>query len=107
MDCTNENLNGKLYHICWDKEIVKTVHPQLLCNCERMDMSVVSGVTVEAHVLSDDGLQQCQCHQTDIRTFEQPFLTARSTIWQRRNGSNKVWITNGPSMQYTFMQQIA
>ena len=54
MDCTNENLNGKLYHICWDKEIVKTVHPQLLCNCKTMDMSVVNIVTVEAHVLNDD-----------------------------------------------------
>ena len=62
--------------------------------------------TIEAHVLSDNRLQQCQCHQTDIRTFEQPFLTARSTIWHRRNGSNKVCITSGSGMQCTIMQQI-
>ena len=87
----NEKLNGKLNHICWDTEIVKTVQPQLHSNCKTNNMSKVSIVTIEAHVLSDDWLQQCQRHQTDIRTFEQPFLTARYTIWHRRNGSNKVW----------------
>ena len=102
----NEKLNGKLNHICWDKEIVKTVHPQLRGNCKTNDMSKVSFVTIEAHVLGDDRLQQCQRHQTDIRTLEQPFLTARSTIWHRRNGSNKVWITNGLALQCTHMQQI-
>ena len=99
-------LDGKLNHICWDKEIVKTVHPQLRGNCKTNDMSEVSIVTMEAHVLSDNRLQQCQRHQTDIRTLEQPLLTARSTIWHRRNGSNKVWITNGLDMQCTLMQQI-
>ena len=99
MDCTNENLNGKLYHICWDKEIVETVHHQLLGNWNGRNMTVVSIVTMEAHVLNDDRLQQCQCHQTDIRTIEQPFLTARSTIWHRRNGSYKVWTTNWSRMQ--------
>ena len=62
--------------------------------------------TIEAHVLSDNRLQQCQRHQTDIRTFEQPFLTARSTIWHRRNGSCTVWTTKGTIMHYTFMQEI-
>ena len=62
--------------------------------------------TIEAHVLNDNRLQQCQCHQTDIRTLEQPFPTARSTIWHRRNGSNKVWMTSGLVMQCTRMQQI-
>ena len=84
-------LNGKLNHICWDKEIVKTVHPQLRGNCKINDMSEVSIVTIEAHDLVDNRLQKCQCHQTDIMTLEQPFLTARSTIWHRRKGSNKVW----------------
>ena len=64
----NENLNGKLNHICWDKEIVKTVHPD--GNCKTLDMSEVSVVTVEAHVLSDNWSQQCQRHQTDMRTLE-------------------------------------
>ena len=86
----NGKLDGKLNHICWDKEIVKTVHPQLHGNCKTNNTSKVSIVTIEAHVLVDNRLQQCQCHQTDIRTLEQPFLTARSTIWLRRNGSNKV-----------------
>ena len=86
----NGKLNGKLNHICWDKEIVKTVHPQLLGNCKTCNMGKVSIVTIEAHVLGDNRLQKCQRHQTDIRTLEQPFLTARSTIWHRRNGSNKV-----------------
>ena len=71
-----------------------------------MDMSVVSIVTMEAYVLSDDWLQQCQRHQTGIRTLEQPFLTARSEVWHRRNGSNKVWLTNGLAMQCTHVQQI-
>ena len=102
----NGKLDGKLNHICWDKEIVKTVHPQLHGNCKTNDMSKVNIVTIEAHVLSDNRLQQCQRHQTDIRTLEQPFLTARSTIWHRRNGSNKVCITNGLVMQCTHMQQI-
>ena len=62
--------------------------------------------TIDAHVLSDDWLQQCQCHQTDIRTFEQPFLTARSTIWHGQNGSNKVCITSGFVMQCTHMQYL-
>ena len=76
----NGKLDGELNHICWDKEIVKTVHPQLLGNCKTIDMSKVRCVTIEAHVLGDDRLQKCQCHQTDIRTLQQPFLTARSTI---------------------------
>ena len=46
----NGNLNGKLNHICWDKEIVKTVHPQLRGNCKTNDISEVSIVTIEAHV---------------------------------------------------------
>ena len=37
----NENLNGKLNHICWDKEIVKTVHPRPLGNRKTNDMSKV------------------------------------------------------------------
>ena len=102
----NGKLDGKLNHICWDKEIVKTVRPQLRGDCKTNDMSKVSIVTIEAHVLSDNRLQQCQRHQTDIRNLEQPFLTARSTIWRRQNGSNKVWITNGLAMQCTHMQQI-
>ena len=32
----------------------------------------------------------CQRHQTDIRTSQQPLLTARSTIWRRINGNNDV-----------------
>ena len=32
----------------------------------------------------------CQRHQTDIRTSQQPLLTARSAIWRRRNGNNDV-----------------
>ena len=93
MDCTNENLNRKLNHICWHKEIVITVFLGRLA-------------TVEAHVLNDNRLQHCQCHQTDIRTLEQPFPTARSTIWHRRNGSNKVYVTSGLVVQCTHMQQI-
>ena len=38
----NENLKWKLNHICWDKEIVKTVHPQLLGNRKTNDMSKVN-----------------------------------------------------------------
>ena len=53
-----------------------------------MDMSVVSIVTMKAHVLTDDWLQQCQRHQTDMRTFEQPFLTARSTIFSEKLKGN-------------------
>ena len=83
----NRKLDGKLNHICWDKEIVKAVHPQLLSNCKTNDTSKVSIVTIEAHVLSDNRLQQCQRHQTDIRTFEQPFPTARSTSLDRSRKS--------------------
>ena len=42
MDCTNENLDGKLNHICWDKEIVNTVHPRPLGNRKIEDMSKVN-----------------------------------------------------------------
>ena len=66
----NGKLNGKLNHIGWGKEIVKTVHPQLHGNCKTNDMSEVNIVTIEAHVLSDNRLQQCQRHQTDIRTHQ-------------------------------------
>ena len=58
MDCTNEKLEWKnLYHICRDKEIVETVHHQLLGNWNGRNMTVVSIVTMEAHVLNDDRLQ--------------------------------------------------
>ena len=102
----NGKLDGNLNHICWDNEIVKTVHPQLLGNCKTRNTSKVSFATIEAHVLGDNRLLTCQHHQTGIRTFQQTFLTARSIIWHRRNGSNKVCITNGLAMQCTHMQQI-
>ena len=44
--------------------------------------------TLETHVLADDRLPMCQLHQTDIRTSQQRFLTAISTIWRGRNGNN-------------------
>ena len=53
-------------------------------------MVEVSIVTIETHVLGDNRLLMCQRHQTDIRTSQQPLLTARSTIWRRRNGNNDV-----------------
>ena len=43
-------------HICWDKEIVKTVDPQLLGNCKTWNTIEVSFATLEAHVLGDDRL---------------------------------------------------
>ena len=33
---------------------------------------------------------KCQHHQTDIRTSQQPLLTARPTIWRRRNENSDV-----------------
>ena len=41
------------------------------------------------HVLGDNRLLTWQRHQTDIGTSQKP-LTARSTIWRRRNGNNDV-----------------
>ena len=75
-------------HICWDKEIVKTVQPQLYGNCKTWNTVKVNFATLETHVLGDNRLPMCQCHQTDIRTSSQPLLSARSTIWRRRNGNN-------------------
>ena len=88
-------------HICWDKEIVKTVQPQLRGNCRTWNTVEVSFATLETHVLGDNRLPMCQRHQTDIRTSQQPLLTARSTIWRRRNGNNDVTHNNGLIMQCT------
>ena len=52
-------------------------------------MVKVSLQTIETHVLGDNRLT-CQRHQADIGTSQQPLLTARSTIWRRRNGNNDV-----------------
>ena len=70
-------------HPLWDKEIVKPVQPQLYGNCKTWNTVKVNFATLETHVLP-----MCQCHQTDIRTSSQPLLSARSTIWRRRNGNN-------------------
>ena len=64
----NGHLKWTLNHICWDKEIVKTVHPRLRGNCKEKNMVEVNIATIETHVLGDDRLQRCQRPQTDIRT---------------------------------------
>ena len=53
-------------------------------------MVEVSFATIETHVLGDNRLLTCQRRLTDIRTSQQPLLTARSTIWRRRVGNNDV-----------------
>ena len=77
-------------HICWDKEIVKTVQPQLRGNCKTWNTVEACFATLETHVLGDNRLPMCQRHQTNIRTSSQPLLSARSTIWRRRDGNNDV-----------------
>ena len=67
----------------------QTVHPQLLCNCKTWNTVEVSSATIETQVLGDNRLLTCQRHLTDIRTSQQPLLTARSTIWRRRVTHNK------------------
>ena len=71
------HLKWTLNHICWDKEIVKTVHPQLRGNCKEKNIVEVSIATIEAHVLGNDRLQRRQRPQTDIRTRQQPLLTGQ------------------------------
>ena len=88
-------------HICWDKEIVKTVQPRLYGNCKTWNTVKVNFATLETHVLGDNRLPMCHSHQTAVRHRRSHFCRPDLQFGVEEMETMMPRTTNGLTMQCT------